>query len=334
MQRTRYSGLRLPPRAADGRRGATLGVAVPSLSAIVTKKPRGYALSVELLVAYRDAALANAEELIAGKGGKRGQIYFLTGKRGQIYFLSAIGDIYVTVSVKEGQAMPRKARIVIPGVAHHVVQRGHNRQGVFAADEDFQFYLENLTELKGELDVRLYAYCLMTNHVHLLLMPAQGQTLASLLKALAGRQTRYVNRVEGRSGTLWEGRYKSSPVDTESYLLECSRYIELNPLRAGIVGRPEQYRWSSFGAKAGLWEDRRLDLDPCYLAMGETEQQRQSRYAAFVSRGVRPSELMLIREALQRGQLTGSERFVDEIDRKLGVRVERRGQGRPAKCKK
>lgn len=230
--------------------------------------------------------------------------------------------------------MPRKARIVIPGVAHHVVQRGHNRQVVFAADEDFQFYLENLTELKGELDVRLYAYCLMTNHVHLLLMPAQGQTLASLLKALAGRQTRYVNRVEGRSGTLWEGRYKSSPVDTESYLLECSRYIELNPLRAGIVGRPEQYRWSSFGAKAGLWEDRRLDLDPCYLAMGETEQQRQSRYAAFVSRGVRPSELMLIREALQRGQLTGSERFVDEIDRKLGVRVERRGQGRPAKCKK
>ena len=206
--------------------------------------------------------------------------------------------------------MPRKARIVIPGVAHHVVQRGHNRQVVFAADEDFQFYLENLTELKGELDVRLYAYCLMTNHVHLLLMPAQGQTLASLLKALAGRQTRYVNRVEGRSGTLWEGRYKSSPVDTESYLLECSRYIELNPLRAGIVGRPEQYRWSSFGAKAGLWEDRRLDLDPCYLAMGETEQQRQSRYAAFVSRGVRPSELMLIREALQRGQLTGSERLL------------------------
>ena len=230
--------------------------------------------------------------------------------------------------------MPRKARTVIPGVAHHVVQRGHNRQVVFAADENFQFYLENLTDLKGELDVRLYAYCLMTNYVHLLLMPAQGQTLASLLKALAGRQTRYVNRVEGRSGTLWEGRYKSSPVDTESYLLECSRYIELNPLRAGIVGRPEQYRWSSFGAKAGLWEDRRLDLDPCYLAMGETEQQRQSRYAAFVSRVVRPSELMLIREALQRGQLTGSERFVDEIDRKLGVRVERRGQGRPARCKK
>jgi REP element-mobilizing transposase RayT len=134
--------------------------------------------------------------------------------------------------------MPRKARIVIPGVAHHVVQRGHNRQVVFATDEDFQFYLENLTELKGNLDVRLYAYCIMTNHVHLLLMPVQAASLASLLKALAGRQTRYVNRLEERSGTLWEGRYKSSPVDTEGYLLECSRYIELNPLRAGIVGPP------------------------------------------------------------------------------------------------
>ena len=230
--------------------------------------------------------------------------------------------------------MPREARIVIPGVAHHVVQRGHNRQVVFAADQNFQFYLENLTELKGELDARLYAYCLMTNHVHLLLMPAQGQTLASLLKVLAGRQTRYVNRVEGRSGTLWEGRYKSSPVDTESYLLECSRYIELNPPACRDSGPPGAIPLVQFWCQGGLREDRRLDLDPCYLAMGETEQQRQSRYAAFVSRGVRPSVLMLIRVALQRGQLTGSERFVDEIDRKLGVRVERRGQGRPAKCKK
>jgi REP-associated tyrosine transposase len=100
------------------------------------------------------------------------------------------------------------------------------------------------------------------------------------------------------------------------------------------VGRPEQYRWSSFGAKAGLWEDRRLDLDPRYLAMGETEQQRQSRDAAFVSRGVRPSELMLIREDLAMRAAHWKRAVVDEIDRKLGVRVERRGQGRPAKCKK
>jgi putative transposase len=109
-------------------------------------------------------------------------------------------------------------------------------------------------------------------------------------------------------------------VATERYLLECSRCIELNPLRAEIVGCPEHYHWSSFGGKAGLWEDPRLDLGPCYLAMRETEQQRQSRYAAFVSQGVRLSGLVLIREALQRGQLTGTEWFVDEIDRKLGLR--------------
>ena len=123
--------------------------------------------------------------------------------------------------------MPRKARIVIPGVAHHVVQRGHNRQVVFAADENFQFYLENLTELKRELDVRLYAYCLMTNHVHLLLMPAQGQTLASLLKALAGRQTRYVNRVEGRSGTVGT---RSVPYGG---LRRPSRTLQIQPRRHG-----------------------------------------------------------------------------------------------------
>ena len=148
--------------------------------------------------------------------------------------------------------MPRKARIVIPGVAHHVVQRVHNRQVVFAADENFHFYLVKYHG--AEMGIGRHAVCLLSNDQpwHLLLMPAQGPTLASLLKALAGRQTHYVNRVEGRSGTLWEGRYSSSPVDTESYLLECSRYIELNPLRTGIVGRPEQYRWSSFSAKAGL----------------------------------------------------------------------------------
>ena len=230
--------------------------------------------------------------------------------------------------------MPRKARIVIPGVAHHVVQRGHNRQVVFAADGEFQFYLENLTELKGEFGRQ--AVCLLSNDQPCpLVADACAGANSSLVAENPGGATDSLRQSRGgRSGTLWEGRYKSSPVDSEGYLLECSRYIELNPLRAGIVGRPEQYRWSSFGAKAGLWEDRRLDLDPCYLAMGETEQQRQSGYAPFVSRGVRPSDLMLIREALQRGQLTGSERFVDEIDRKLGVRVERQGQGRPAKCKK
>lgn len=124
--------------------------------------------------------------------------------------------------------MPRTGRIVLPGYPHHVVQRGHNRQVVFATGEDFQHYLDDLRELRDRLDVRVHAYCLMTNHVHLLLAPGEdyGSGMARLMKALAGRATRYRNRLEGRSGTLWEGRYKSSPVQADRYLLACCRYID------------------------------------------------------------------------------------------------------------
>ncbi len=111
--------------------------------------------------------------------------------------------------------MPRMARVVLPHMPHHVVQRGHNRQVVFAGAEDYERYLEDLRELSSALDIRVYAYCLMTNHVHLLLCPGEEvAAMGRLMKALAARATRYRNRVEGRSGTLWEGRYKSSPVQT------------------------------------------------------------------------------------------------------------------------
>lgn len=138
--------------------------------------------------------------------------------------------------------MPRIARVVVEGYPHHVVQRGHNRQVVFAATEDFERYLADLRELKETFGIRLYAYCLMTNHVHLLLGPRESPAaLGSFMKALAGRTTRYRNRLERRSGTLWESRYKSSLVQADSYLLACCRYIELNPVRARMVPSPQSY---------------------------------------------------------------------------------------------
>ena len=137
--------------------------------------------------------------------------------------------------------MPRIARVVLPGYAHHVIQRGHNRQVVFAESRDFAYYLETLAAFKNDYAVKVYAYCLMTNHVHLLLAPQASEGLAQLMKRVAGRQTRYHNGRERRSGTLWESRYKSSPVDTDAYLLACVRYIELNPVRARIAAAPEQY---------------------------------------------------------------------------------------------
>jgi putative transposase len=203
-------------------------------------------------------------------------------------------------------------RIVLPNYPHHVVQRGHNRQVVFAATKDYQRYLADLRELKDVFGVKVYAYCLMTNHVHLLLAPGDSITgLGLLMKALAARATRYRNRLEGRSGTLWESRYKSSVVESDAYLLACCRYIELNPVRARMVSGAGDYPWSSYrtrlgGQPGGDW----LDTDPCFTALGETAAERCSRYLAFVRQGIPVDEINLIREALQRGQLTGTGRFV------------------------
>ncbi|MGY2180584.1 transposase [Pseudomonas agarici] len=228
--------------------------------------------------------------------------------------------------------MPRMGRVVLPNYPHHIVQRGHNRQVVFAKACDFQRYLYDLRELKDVFGVKVYAYCLMTNHVHLLVAPDESTAgLGQLMKALAARMTRYRNKLEGRSGTLWEGRYKSSLVQSNCYLLACSRYIELNPVRAKTAVRPEDYTWSSYLSRFSEKSyDNWLDTDPCFEGLGHTLEDRKLKYRNFVSQGVSSEELTLIRESLQRGQLTGNSRFVDEVERIMGLRIERRGQGRPA----
>jgi putative transposase len=227
-------------------------------------------------------------------------------------------------------------RVLLPNYPHHVVQRGHNRQAVFAGEADFRRYLDDLRELKTPFDVRLHAYCSMTNHIHLLLSPGEAVTgMGQLMKALAARATRYRNKLEGRSGTLWESRYKSSPVQTEQYLFACSRYIELNPVRACMVNRPEDYHWSSYRQRLGIETDRWIDYDPCYLGLAITEAERRQLYRRYILEAVPEEELGLIRQAVQRGQLTGNNRFIDEVGNILGRRVEFRAQGRPAKgCEK
>jgi putative transposase len=180
--------------------------------------------------------------------------------------------------------MPRSARIVITCYPHHIVQRGHNRQAVFTSDEDYRFYIENLQEWKEKFGCKVYAYCLMTNHVHLRVDPGEdGRNLAQLMKRVAGRQTRYVNKLEKRTGSLWEGRYKSSTISTNEYLLACYRYVELNPVRAGIVADPIDYRWSSYGRKTGKQKEEGLDFDPCYMGLAGNQKKRTERYMEWVN---------------------------------------------------
>ena len=231
--------------------------------------------------------------------------------------------------------MPRSARVILPNTPHHIVQRGHNRKVVFVSDDDFNYYCDNLIRFKSEFDCKIYAYCLMTNHVHLIVDPGnEPGSLSQLMKRVAGRQTRYVNRVERRSGSLWEGRYKSSIIAADEYLPACCRYIELNPLRAGMVSDPIDYRWSSYGCKTTDTEDHVVDYPNFYLSLSDNMEARQRVYRDYVFGTIPEHEITLIREALQRGQVTGSERFRTELSERLGIRLTNRGPGRPKKDRK
>jgi len=228
--------------------------------------------------------------------------------------------------------MPRTARVVITEYPHHIIQRGHNRQIIFSSDDDYLYYLDNLSNWKEKLSCKVYSYCLMTNHVHLIINPGEEvDNLSKLMKRIAGRQTRFVNKIEKRTGSLWEGRYKSSPISTNEYLLACCRYVELNPVRAGMVTEPGEYRWSSYGTKVDQESSEWLDFDPYYMGLANTKRKRAEKYAEWVKGSIPEGELLLIRQSLQRGQLTGSTRFVDEVEEKINRRVEFRGQGRPGK---
>ena len=228
--------------------------------------------------------------------------------------------------------MPRKARILVSNYPHHIVQRGHNRKAVFLADEDYQFYLENLKEWKVKLGIKLYAWCLMTNHIHLMVEPGDDtSTVSELMKRLAGRQAAFVNKQEGRSGALWEGRFKASPIQRNNYLLACCRYIEMNPVRANMVVGPRQYHWSSYRERIGLVNRGLLDFDACYLGLSDDENRRIECYQAYLKQGASDKEIELLRGAWSRNQLTGNDRFIDEIERRTGRRVEYRCRGRPGK---
>ncbi|MEA3333291.1 MAG: transposase [Pseudomonadota bacterium] len=231
--------------------------------------------------------------------------------------------------------MPRQSRFVLANCPHHIIQRGHNRQLVFADDEDYLYYIENLQEWKTQLKCKIYAYCLMSNHVHLVADPGENvENLAQFMKRVGGRQTRYFNKKENRSGSLWEGRYKSSPIQSNRYLLACCRYVELNPVRAGMVEFPWEYMWSSCGVKVGERKHEWLDLDPFYQSLGETEENRETAYKDWLIESISDEEMQLIREAAQRGQLTGDANFIDEVVVKTGRRIEFRGRGRPHRDKK
>lgn len=226
--------------------------------------------------------------------------------------------------------MARSARLVVPYCAHHIVHRGHNREPVFLRDADYRFYLDNLFTLKKTLGCLVYAFCLMPNHVHLLVDPgANPDSLARLMKHLAGRQARYANRTQGRSGALWEGRFRSSPVSPD-YLLPCCRYIELNPVRAYLADVPDAYAWSSYRPRLRSLSGE-IDHHPRYVALGANALERGEAYREYMGHPVSHDELLVIRDAIQCGLLTGKRAFKVAIEQELGLKLNTRSRGRPRK---
>lgn len=211
----------------------------------------------------------------------------------------------------------------------HAVQRGNNRTACFVDDEDRAFYLHHLGRLAPEAGCALHAYCLMTNHVHLLMTPARTNSCADLIKRLGQLYTQYFNKRYARTGTLWEGRFRSSLVQTEAYLLACYRYIELNPVRAGMVADPALHRWSSYCANAGEAQDPRLTPHAEYLRLGLDPEERRRQYRALFGTELAPDLVRDIRSVTHAGYVLGSEAFQREIGRRLGRRVIPGAAGRP-----
>ena len=227
--------------------------------------------------------------------------------------------------------MPRKPRFFLPNVPVHVVQRGNNRLAVFFDDDDRRVYLDWLGQAAGENGCAIHAYALMTNHVHLLMTPADEQAVSATLQALGRRFVPHVNHRHGRTGTLWEGRFKASPVQEERYLLACYRYIELNPVRAGMVERPEDWPWSSYRTNALGEQTSLLSPHPLYLSLGADADQRRMAYRSLFDLPLDPRTLGDVRTCLQTGTPLGSEDFRERIGRSLGVDVGYSDRGRPKK---
>lgn len=225
--------------------------------------------------------------------------------------------------------MPRQARLEIPGIPLHITQRGVNRCAIFLDDDDRRHYLRLLGESAARHGLSVHAYVLMGNHVHLLVSSGERGEVSLAMRQLGQAYVTAFNRRHRRSGTLWEGRFKSCLVDSDRYLLTAYRYIELNPVRAAMVERPEHHHWSSVHANLALCEDALVTPHTCFLEMGATPLVRAEAYRTWLKEGVSDDELIAIRQHLQQERAFGSKRFQSMAERTLGRPVSVRRPGRP-----
>jgi len=230
--------------------------------------------------------------------------------------------------------MARLPRIVVPGQPLHIIQRGNNHQTIFFADEDYYYFLECLVEAGKRHGCIVHSYVLMTNHVHLLVTPCTEYSPSRWMQAIGRRYVRYINKSYRRSGTLWEGRYKSSIIDSKHYLLTCSKYIELNPVRACMVKHPIEYRWSSYHCNANGVQDPLVVPHTVYKALGNDVEQRSRVYRDLFSVHIDNADLDCIRQAANTNGVLGNEHYREKIEGTVQCRVKRHDHGGDRKSKR
>ncbi len=217
--------------------------------------------------------------------------------------------------------MARLPRYVLPGQPQHVIQRGNNRSPTFFVDDDYRFYLHCLKAAAEKHNCTIHAYVLMTNHVHLLLNPGATTAISKVLQSVGRRYVQYINYTYRRTGTLWEGRFKAALIDSEQYLLTCYRYIELNPVRAGMVAHPSDYPWSSYRAHAQGDSDPLLLDHELYLRLGQTAEERQHAYRNLFTAHLDETMLSAIRDATNKAWPLGNDKFRTSIEAALQRRA-------------
>lgn len=227
--------------------------------------------------------------------------------------------------------MARLPRLIIPSQPHHVIQRGNNGQLIFQDAEDYRAFLGWLRSAAKTYKVAIHAYVLLPNHLHLLVSPSDETGLGQMMQWIGRYYVPYFNNKYGRSGTLWQGRYKTSLVDADKYFMSCSRYIEFNPVRAGFSSDAASYPWSSYAHHAGLQPDSLITDHAQYWALGNTPFQREAAYIALAEQALTPTEIEVINKAVLKGWPLGSEKFKTELQNRVKRQVLPAKRGRPFK---
>ena len=225
--------------------------------------------------------------------------------------------------------MARLPRLTVTGYPQHVILRGNNRQDIFRNTADYQRMLDLIEQHSRELGVEIHAYVLMTNHLHLLLTPQKDQALPKMMQAVGRSYVQTFNKVHGRTGTLWEGRYRSTLIQTERYLLACMAYIDLNPVRAQMVAQPDDYIWSSYSHYVGRRNDRLITPHALYWGLGNTPFAREAAYAEMVHAGIQADQQRALTDATLSGWALGDAQFIAGLKLQTPRRLSKDKAGRP-----